>query len=116
MATKKLPFGFVIEGGALTGTLKHGFVISGTAHTKFEMREALVDDLLDAESEADVMKPLAFNAQLMLRQLVRVGTFEGPFTLNMLGKLKPVDWRMMRAAQAELDNMGEDEPADESRS
>ena len=32
----------------------------------------MVDNLLDAELEADVTKPLNFNAQLLVRQLVKV--------------------------------------------
>ena len=104
---KKHPLGFSFANGHVFGTLKVGMSINGIVHTDFELREAMVDDLLDAENEADVTKPLNFNAQLMVRQLVKVGTFEGPFTVGMIRRLKPTDWRILRAAQSEVDDMGE---------
>lgn len=111
MVEKKHPFDFVIKDGLLTGPLRLGFKIGESTYKDFMMREATVDDLLDAELETDVMKPLNFSAQLIVRQLVKVGSFEGPFTVGMLRRLKPVDWRILRAAQSELDDQGEDEPA-----
>ena len=111
MAEKKHPLGFVFVDGCVSGPLKHGFSIEGIVHKGFELREATVDDLLDAEQEADVSKPLNFNAQLLARQLVKVGTFEGPFTVGMIRRLKPVDWRILRAAQSEVDELGEEAPA-----
>lgn len=116
MSGKPHPLGFVCNDGRVTGPLRHGMTIEGVQHKTFELREATVDDLLDAENEADVTKPLNFNAQLMVRQLVRVGSYEGPFTLNMIRRLKPVDWRILRAAQSEVDDMGEGEQASEAAS
>lgn len=116
MAEKKNPLGFKFADGMVFGSLRHGFSIAGVTHKDFSLREATVDDLLDAELEADVSKPLNFNAQLMARQLVKVGSFEGPFTVNMIRRLKPVDWRLLRAAQSEIDDLGEDEPASEPAS
>jgi len=91
------------------GELPHGLVIDGVTHRNFEMREANVGDMLDAEFEADVNRPIAFNGQMMLRQLVCVGTFRGPFTMGMLRGLKPADYRALRAKQMELDMQGEAE-------
>lgn len=91
------------------GTLVHGMKLDEAVQKDFEMREATVEDMLDAEMEAGVDTPLNFNAQMMVRQLVRVGSYKGPFTLGMLKKLKPVDYRKLRAAQMELDKMGEAE-------
>lgn len=106
------PLGFVINpDGTLSGPLPGGFLAEGVTHDTFTMRAADVGDLLDAELESDVTRPLGFNAALMVRQLVRVGTFEGPFTLNMIRRLKPKAWRQLRAAQSELDALGEGEPA-----
>lgn len=110
MATEKHPLGFTMVDGRISGPLRHGFEIAGVKHKDFEMREATVDDLLDSELEADVTNPLNFSAQLLVRQLVRVGSYNGPFTLTMIRRLKPVDWRLLRAAQAEVDDQGEDEP------
>lgn len=111
MTKKPHPLGFVIGDGQVQGALRHGLSIDGAPHKAFVLREATVDDLLEAELEADVTKPLNFSAQLMVRQLVKVGSFEGPFTLGMIRRLKPTDWRILRAAQSEVDALGEDESA-----
>lgn len=105
------PLGFVFADGCVSGPLRQGLLLAGEVHKGFTLREATVDDLLDAELEADVSRPLNFNAQLLVRQLVRVGSFEGPFTVAMIRRLKPVDWRILRAAQSEIDDLGEDAPA-----
>lgn len=110
------PFGFVIGNGQLAGALKIGMAVEGEIQKSFEMREATVEDLLDAEVESSVATPLNFNAQLMIRQLVRVGDFTGPFTINMIKRLKPADFRILRAAQMELDALGEGEPASSAAS
>lgn len=107
----KHPLGFVFADDCVSGPLRHGLLLAGVVHNDFTLRAALVDDLLDAELEADVARPLNFNAQLMVRQLVRVGTFEGPFTVAMIRRLKPSDWRILRAAQSEIDDLGEGGPA-----
>lgn len=116
MADKKNPYDIVFAGGHACGKLKHGLSINGVEHKSFDLREAFVDDLLDAEMEVDVMKPLNFNAQLMIRQLVKIGSFEGPFTVGMIRRLKPIDWRILRAAQTGVDELGEGELASEETS
>lgn len=109
---KKLPHGFVIdEQGRLVGKIPGGIELLGKRHFDFVMREALTGDLLDAELDADLTKVLHFNAELMVRQLVSVGDFTGPFTVNMLRSIKPASWRILRTAQGVLDAMGEAEPA-----
>jgi phage FluMu protein gp41 len=105
---KQKPLEFNFHAGRASGLLKAGVTLDGVLHQTFVLREATVDDILDAENEADVMKPLNFAAQLLLRQLVSIGSFEGPFTLNMIRRMKPADWRVLRAAQTELDALGED--------
>lgn len=89
------------------GILPHGLKIDGVAHVEFEMREANVGDMFDAESDSDITSPLTFNGQMMLRQLVRIGTFDGPFTIGMLRSLKTGDYRALRAKQMELESEGE---------
>lgn len=116
MAEKKHPLGFEFKDGCVLGPLRHGFTIGGVLHKDFQMRSVVVDDLLDAELETDVTKPLNFSAALLARQLVKVGNFEGPFTVGMIRRLKPIDWRLLRAAQSEVDELGEGEPASEPAS
>jgi len=111
MSDNKHPLGFVFGDGQISGPLIKGIEIAGVLHKTFKLREATVDDLLDAEMEADVTRPLNFNAALLTRQLVSMGSFEGPFTLAIIRRLKPADWRVLRAAQSEADALGEGAPA-----
>lgn len=90
-----------------TGTLKHGLKFGEETHTDFEIREPTTGNLLDAEEEADASKPLNFSAALLARQLIRVGTFEGPFTTGMIRKLHRADFAILLAAQREVDAQGE---------
>lgn len=89
------------------GTLRKGMKIGGEVAKEFEMREAITADLLAAETDASTENALNFNAALLSRQLVRVGTFEGPFTVGMIGKLCTQDFKILRDAQAEFDIVGE---------
>lgn len=101
----------------LTGKLKHGIKIDGEMYTNFEMREATVQDMTDAEMAAaqsggGVHTPISFNAHMMARQIQAVsnetsGIYTGPFTFTMLQRLKPVDYRELRKVQQELDLLGE---------
>ena len=90
------------------GTLKHGLKIGEEVHKDFVMREALAADMFAAEDSADAGKPMTYRAALIAVQLVSVGTFTGPFTLSMLGKLKGADMAILYTAQRELDEAGED--------
>lgn len=101
----------------ISGTFVRGMLIGGVTYTGFEIREADTEDMMEAELEAakqggGVETPIIFNAQMMLRQLAKVTTvdgqeFAGPFTTNMMKKLKPVDYRALRNKQVELDALGE---------
>jgi len=101
----------------LTGKFVRGMVIGGVTYTGFEIRESDTEDMMEAELEATkqgggVETPIIFNAQMMLRQLTKVTSddgqeFAGPFTTNMLKKLKPIDYRALRNKQVELDALGE---------
>ncbi|HEX7124681.1 MAG TPA: hypothetical protein VF406_02755 [Thermodesulfobacteriota bacterium] len=92
-----------------TGTLPKGLKIGGEVHRAFVLREATTQDYFDAETEVPTERFLTFHAALLCRQLVRVGTFEGPFTLAMLGTLHPADFDVLRQAQRELERLGEGE-------
>lgn len=89
------------------GTLKKGLKIGEDVHRDFELQEANAGDLMDAEMNADITKPLNYSMALMAKQLARIGTFEGPFTPGLLRGLSQQDLRTLRDAQAELDLMGE---------
>lgn len=101
------------------GTFPRGMKIGEKIFKGFELRDVDVEDMMCAELEAaklggGVETPIIFNGQMMLRQLVKVTTedgdeFAGPFTTNMLGKLKPADYRALRNKQSEIDALGEAE-------
>lgn len=90
-----------------TGTLKKGIKIGSEQHKSFVMREINTGDLLDAEREATTDTALNYNAAVLVRQLVKIGSFEGPFTIGMIRALPPGDFNTLREAQAELSIAGE---------
>ena len=97
----------------MDGTFKRGLKIGDTVHMDFELREYSTADLFAAENEVPADKPIQFQAALVARQLVRVGTYTGPFTLALITRLHPVDIGILRRAQGELEKLGEaDSPAD----
>lgn len=91
------------------GKLKHGMKISGVVHKDFEMREFLTEDMFAAEAETPTHNGLRYNGELMCLQLLSVGTFKGPFTIGMIGRLKGGDYSTLRRAQMELELLGEAE-------
>jgi phage FluMu protein gp41 len=91
------------------GKLKHGLEIAGKKHHDFVMKEGFSDIMFDAETEGMAHNLLTFNGLMMCRQLVSVGSFQGPFTIEMIGSLKRGDYQKLRAAQMELDLLGEAE-------
>lgn len=103
----------------VTGKFRFSLTIAGVVYTYFEMREATVQDMTDAEMGAaqaggGVHTPIAFNGHMMVRQLVSVSNdegavYDGPFTFAMLQRLKAADYRALRTAQQEVDQLGEAE-------
>lgn len=103
----------------LSGKFQPPVVLNGVAFTQFDMREATVDDLMEAELEAQVIgagahTPIIFNGQCIVRQVTKIynekgDEFKGVFTFGMLRKLKPINYRALRAKQQELDVLGEAE-------
>ncbi|WP_126456732.1 hypothetical protein [Sulfuriflexus mobilis] len=94
--------------GTAAGKLKHGLKIGDTQPmTDFAMKPvATAQEMFDAEQEAGVDTPLSFNAAMMARQMVRIGTYEGPFTLGVIGTLSPSDYGILRTAQMEMEQAG----------
>jgi phage FluMu protein gp41 len=89
------------------GTFIRGLKIGERMYTSFEMQEAIMGDLIDAEKEASIDNPLGYSAALIARQLVRTGDYEGPFKPGMLRTLRAADFNLLRKAQMELDELGE---------
>lgn len=80
------------------------------------MREAMAGDFFAAESDASPDKLMSYRAACIACQLVSIGTFTGPFTMSMLGKLKGRDFSILLRAQTDLDQMGEAPQPDEATS
>jgi len=91
----------------ITGQLKYGLSLNGETHKDFELREATAADLFAAEDEVSTDSPLKFNAALLCRQITRLGTFDAPITVSLLGKLKVTDFNILRTKQLELEKLGE---------
>lgn len=99
-----------------TGKLAHGLMITGVLYTGFEMREALLADMIEAELESGGPgNAIHYNAQLAVRQLTKVSSadgqeFKGPFVVAMIKKRG--DFLALRKAQLDLDELGNVEPSD----
>lgn len=99
-----------------TGTLPHGLLIAGAIYKQFEMREALLADMIEAELDSGgAGNGIHYNAQLAARQLTGVisddgQVFKGPFVVGMIKKR--ADFMALRKAQLDLDELGNVEPGD----
>ncbi len=98
------------ESRTRTGTLRHGLRIGDEVHKEFVLREGTAQDYFDAEAEADSLgRPVAYKAALTARQLVSIGSYTGPFSVAMLGRLKVSDLYTLEAARDALEIEGEAE-------
>lgn len=91
-----------------TGDFKKGMSVGKEIHMDFELRQMTTEDMLDAEMEASTATPMNFNVALIIRQLVRVGTYEGPFVASMVRKLDPKDFNLLSDALQKVAKLGED--------
>lgn len=99
-----------------SGQFNIGLYIAGVRYTGFTLTEADVGTMIDAETEAGSINPVAFSAAMLAHQLQQVktqdgATYDGPFTLDMLKRLRQSDFTALRAVQMELEALGESEPA-----
>ncbi|MGN7832664.1 hypothetical protein ACTJI2_13740 [Pseudoxanthomonas sp. 22568] len=94
----------------VSGTFKRGLKVGETVHKEFVLRAPTASDYFEAEVDCpDSTRFITFRTSLAVRQLVRIGSFEGPFTLSMLGKLHPGDLRLLLDKRDEAENLGEGE-------
>jgi phage FluMu protein gp41 len=89
------------------GKFKRGMKVGKETHLEFELREMTTADMLDAEMEVSAGKPINFSAALASMQLVRVGSYDGPFTFKMVRGLHPDDFNLLRDALNEVALLGE---------
>lgn len=98
-----------MDGATIAGTLAHGMKVGEQVHKDFVMREANAGDYFSAEADATADRPMSYRGALLARQLVSVGTFNGPFTFGMIAKLSGRDMTILMDVQRELDDAGEGE-------
>lgn len=91
-----------------TGKFKKGMKVGKEVHMDFDLREMTTADMLDAELEVSAGKPMNFGAALASLQLVRVGTYDGPFTSKMVRSLAVEDFNILRAGLDKVSELGEE--------
>lgn len=96
-----------------TGKFKHGMKVGKHTHMDFELRQMTTADMLDAELEVSTVAQMNFKLQLAMRQLVRVGTFHGPFSIKMIKTLEPVDFHTLTDGLSKVAKLGEAESQEE---
>lgn len=96
----------------LVRKLPVGLELAGKVYKEFEIREPLVDDMVEAEKDADPRQVHSFNVALLSRIIVRVGDFNGVVTAAMLKKMKRADYNTMIQAMLEIEELGEDQSGD----
>lgn len=86
------------------GTLDEGALVGGVRHAAFELRSPTLQDNIDAVDEVGSHNPVAINAAVLARQLVRLGTLEPKqITFELLCSLHPADYNILDRAAAELE-------------
>lgn len=95
----------------VTGKLTFGMTIGESIHQDFEIREPLVDDMVEAEKTVPPTELHAFNIEMLSRVTVRIGSFEGPFTAGMFRRLKRPDYNAMVQGMMQADNLGKPVPS-----
>jgi phage FluMu protein gp41 len=82
--------------------------VGGQVASEVELREPTVQDLVEAEKEANpAMGPNAFNVALACRTMLRAGEFTGPFVLSQFNAMPARSWFAVREGMDEAQVLGE---------
>lgn len=88
--------------------LKKPWRVGGQESAEIEVREPTVQDLIEAEKDANpAMGPNAFNVALACRTVLRAGTFTGPFVPAQFNAMGARSWYVVREAMQEAEALGE---------
>lgn len=88
--------------------LKKPWKVGGQEALEVEIREPNVQDLVEAEKEANPsLGPNAFNVALACRTIVRAGTFTGPFVAGHFKDMPVRSWYTVREGMGEAEALGE---------
>lgn len=97
-----------------TVSLNKGLTIGDVTHTVAELKEYTAGDLIDACNAAEkvvyteagpvlIASPIVMDMELLCRQIVRVGSHEGPLTMGELRRLSASDLTKLQIAAKSLD-------------
>ncbi|WP_024303327.1 phage tail assembly protein [Pseudogulbenkiania sp. MAI-1] len=101
----------------VTVVLTHGVPLKNSSAKTVVLREPLLEDMIEAESDAAAaFSPLAFRRALVARQIVSLDGDALPVTPGMLNKLRPSDWNKLVAGLNEAEQLGEASAAAENDS
>jgi len=101
--------------------LKDGITVGGQQEKHVVLRELTAGDIIDAgeESEKVVYSPrgeptmvqssVIMGAQIMCRQVAKLGTLQGPLDLDFLKKFTEADFSLLQLKCAELDSVAKKE-------
>lgn len=89
------------------GHFEVGVELEGKLHMDFELREMSTGDMLDAECEVPMTQTFAFRTAVAAYQLLRIGSYEGPFNLQLMRRIHPRDINIIHQKQTELEALGE---------
>lgn len=95
----------------VTKPLPFPWKIGGQVAKDIEVRPALMEDVCKAEEDATPMRPNSFNIQMACLQVVRAGTFAGPFAPGHFKGMRAAQFSAVASAMQEADQLGEDESA-----
>jgi phage FluMu protein gp41 len=100
----------------MTIMLRHGLKVGDAVHYEAELREIDAGDILDAIAESEKMvmtpngtfqmvrSPILATVAVIRRRLVRIGSFEGPFTTEILRALLASDFALLAGASDKMDS------------
>lgn len=95
--------------------LRDGLMVGKELHHEAELREATAGDVFDASAASErlvqapdntwhlVSSPGAVAVEILRRRLVRIGSFQGPFTITLLARLSTYDLGALQRAADTLD-------------
>ena len=96
------------ESGTIIKKLPKPWKVGGQGATDIEVREPTVQDLVEAEKEANpAVGPNAFNVAMACRTVVRAGTYTGPFAPGQFNAMGSRSWYVVRDAIQEAEALGE---------
>ena len=93
----------------VTKQLPKPWTVGGQSCTEIELREPTLEDILDAEKDANpAISPNGFSVQIACRTMVRAGSFTGPFVAGQFKSMGVRQWHVVREGMQEAEALGED--------